>query len=156
MIKQFVPQKTCLACQGCCRFAQAKSVWSVRLLKEEKKSLCLSTYNLPLIFASTQQQYMCVFFMPCKNKCLKYAQRPFECQLYPFLLNRCGTKVVLAVDTHCPFVQKTMHGKKFSAYAAYLAKLLRTKRYLAIFKDNIHIAGRYLGVVNLKELFSFT
>ncbi|MDD5565943.1 MAG: YkgJ family cysteine cluster protein [Candidatus Omnitrophica bacterium] len=156
MIKQFVPQKICLSCQGCCRFAEAKSVWSVRLLKEEKKRLRLAAYDLPLIPASAHQPYVCVFFMPCKNKCLEYATRPFECRLYPFLLNRFGNKVVLAVDTHCPFVQKTIHSKKFSSYAAYLAKLFLTGPYLALLKDNVHIAGCYPDAVNLKELFSLT
>lgn len=153
MITQFVPQEACLGCSGCCRFAEAKSVWSVRLLKEEQKRLALSTCDLPLIPTSRKEQYVCIFFAPCKNKCLKYAQRPFECQLYPFLLNRSGKKLMLAVDTHCPFVQKDMHSKKFNAYVSYLAGLFRKPRYLSMLNDNTHIICRYPGVLDLKELF---
>ncbi|MFA4842742.1 MAG: YkgJ family cysteine cluster protein, partial [Candidatus Omnitrophota bacterium] len=102
MIKQIIPQEVCLKCQGCCRFSEKDSVWSPSLLDEEAESL--GQKKILLIASAAGNVFFCSFFEPEKNACKIYSRRPFECQLYPFLLKRKDKKTFLAVDPKCPFI----------------------------------------------------
>ena len=111
MIKQLVGEDFCLACRGCCRFLTKDSVWGPVLLKEEAKTLrrdnllddtMASSGKIPLVKSSDKDSnFVCLFFNEGANRCKIYGKRPFECQLYPFLLNRKGSKVFLAADSNC-------------------------------------------------------
>jgi Fe-S-cluster containining protein len=160
-VKQFVPSKICLTCNGCCRFAEPETVWSPTLLDTEIEELTAQR-SLSLDFTSSQkvrlkplekkEGFICVFLDCRDNKCKIYSQRPFECQLYPFLINRCQKKIYLAIDLHCPFARENLKSKKCKDYIIYLTKLLRTSEYASILKDNPQVIQEYPDVIDLREL----
>jgi len=161
VIKQIIPKDYCLGCQGCCRFSQQDSPWQPVLLDEE--ILELSERNIPPALISREKKirsrpypqgdnFICSFFEPEDHKCKIYAFRPFECRLYPFLINRKAKKVFLAVDLRCPFVQENSAGKKFKAYIQYLTGFFNRPRSIGILRHNSQLIQAYSGVLNLAEL----
>ncbi|MCK9603710.1 MAG: YkgJ family cysteine cluster protein [Candidatus Omnitrophica bacterium] len=161
MIKQFVPQEACLKCQGCCRFAKADSVWSPCLLDEEIQELLdkeippayISADRRILPIADPQGEgFICAFLNAGENKCRIYAFRPFECQLYPFLINLRGQKVILTVDLNCPYVKDKLKTEAFKEYTEYLASFLNSPEQIRILKDNPQLLQAYEAVTDLVEL----
>jgi len=159
--KQFVPEDVCLKCQGCCRFREAESIWSPCLLDEEIQDLldkqipsaCISAgRKLMLKQDVSGQGYIYPFLDIKSNKCQIYSMRPFECQLYPFLLNLRSGKVLLTVDLNCPYAKEKINSSEFKEYTAYLTELLNTPDYKRILKDNPHILQAYEEVTELIEL----
>lgn len=161
-LKQFVPQKVCLACQGCCRFGSPDTVWSPRLLPREGEQLLEN--NIPpavispdgkirLVPGEGTDTFYCAFFSPEGNTCKVYSARPLECQLYPFLINRSPAgKVFIAVDTGCPFIQKKLQSREFKEHLRYVRDFLCTPASLAIIQDNPWIIQSYEGAQDLSEL----
>lgn len=161
MIRQFVTEDACLTCHGCCRFLQKHSVWGARLLDEEidgllqhglPPSLLTADKELRLVNFAKENILVCSLFNPQENKCKIYEHRPFECRLYPFLLNRKGPKIFLAVDLKCPHIQKNLKNKEFNEYVKYLTGLLKSPHYRELFKNNPHIIQKYAGVLDLNEI----
>jgi Fe-S-cluster containining protein len=161
MIKQLIPKRLCLDCQGCCRFNQEDSIWGPAILKEELATLLKndipplairSDYKLRLEPSVQQENFVCPFLVLLDNKCNIYSFRPFECQLYPFLINRKDKKIFLAVDPQCPFVKREVKKNGFKEYVQYLTKLLNGPQYKHILKDNPYILQGYPEALNLGEL----
>ncbi|HTY45259.1 MAG TPA: YkgJ family cysteine cluster protein [Patescibacteria group bacterium] len=161
MIKQFVHQKSCLACYGCCRFAQPDTVWSPCLLREDTQQLAAHRilpsvaavgHKLKVAYDKQQGVFICHFLNPVNNRCGIYAFRPFDCQLYPFLLNRRGRKIFLAVDPQCPGVGKQMKSMQFKRYIRYLTGLLRSPAFLETLRHNPQVMQTYAEAVDLAEL----
>ena len=161
MIKQFVPQEVCLKCEGCCRFTQADSVWLPCLLDKEIQDLLEK--KIPPVSISAKRKiqpilnpagdgYTCAFFNPADNKCKIYDLRPFECQLYPFIINLRGKKVLLTVDLNCPYVKENMNKKEFEDYVNYLSAYLNSPEQLEMLKDNPQIIQAYEDVLDVIEL----
>ena len=163
MIKQFVPREYCLKCQGCCRFSQMNSVWLPCLLDEEiqelldKKNIPPATLTkekriLPVPNPQGQEGFVCAFFNTPENKCRIYNFRPFECQLYPFLLNLRQKKVILTVDLNCPYVRENLNSSAFKEYSEYLAAHLNSPAQIKILKSNPQILAAYEEVAEIIEL----
>ena len=161
MIKQFVPQEVCLQCKGCCRFSEQDSVWSPCLLDEEMQALI--DKDLPSAFISGQRKilpvpcqkdnnYVCPFLDLAASTCRIYNSRPFECQLYPFLISLRGKKVFLTVDINCPYVKEKMNTKELKDYAEYLFSFLNSPEQIHILRDNPHLIQAYEEVLDLLEL----
>jgi len=162
MIKQFVPSEVCLKCQGCCRFKEDDSVWSPCLLDEEVLSLIdkegipaasLSiNRRLKLVPSPNQEGFFCPFLKSEDNKCQIYRIRPFECQLYPFLLSMRNKKVLLTVDLNCPYVKSKINSGEFKEYSGYLMQYLNSSKQLCMLKDNPQILAAYEDVLDVVEL----
>lgn len=161
MIKQFIPSGVCLKCQGCCRFSQADSVWLPCLLDEEIQDLL--ERKIPPAFMSADRKicpagnpagegFICAFLNIQDNRCKIYDFRPFECQLYPFLLSLRNKKVLLTVDLNCPYAKEHLNTKEFKEYADYLTDFLNSGNQLAILKNNPQIIQAYEEVLDLIEL----
>ena len=161
MIKQFVPQSACLKCQGCCRFKEIDSVWTPCLLEEEIQDFI--DKDIPAAYINMQKKicpvpdprgegFVCAFFESADNKCRIYNMRPFECQLYPFLLNMRNKKVMLTVDLNCPYVSENMDKKEFKEYVDYLTAYLNTPEQLEILIDNPQIIQAYEDVSDVVEI----
>ena len=161
MIRQLVPEDVCLKCQGCCRFSELESIWSPNLLDEDIQALLknsippffiLADKKIRLVHHQAQGCHICSLFEISSNKCKAYAFRPFECQLYPFLINRRNQKVFLAVDQKCPFVQARQKGEGLESYCRYLVDFLSQPDLLDALRRNAHIIQEYSGVLDLAEL----
>ncbi len=147
-LKQVIPQEFCLKCRGCCRFSQQDSVWQPHLLEEEKRA----KGSIQVVSASGENNFICGNLSPADNKCQIYANRPFECQLYPFLFDRKIHKVFLALDLNCAFVRENNKNIRFEEYTRSLIELVQSKKYLDILKNNPLLAQEYEGVMDLIEL----
>ena len=162
MIKQFVPQEFCLKCQGCCRFKEANSVWSPCLLDEEIQEL-LDKSGIPAASISIDRRiqpianpsgadFLCPFLETRDNKCKIYNTHPFECQLYPFLINLRKDKVLLTVDLNCPYVYEKINSQEAKDYIVYLTDYLNSASMLSLLKDNPQIIQAYEEVREVAEL----
>ena len=162
MIKQFVPQEFCLKCRGCCRFKEASSVWSPCLLDEEIQEL-LDKPGIPAVSISIDRRiqpianpdgidFLCPFLETSDNKCKIYNARPFECQLYPFLINLRKGKVLLTVDLNCPYVYEQINSQTAKDYIVYLTGYLNSAPLLSMLKDNPQIIQAYEEVREVAEL----
>jgi len=161
VIKQIIPQEYCLKCKGCCRFREMKSAWSPCLLDEEIQELldkrippaCISSDKRLLPIPNPQEEcFICPFLDVKENKCTIYGFRPFECQLYPFLINLRHGKVILTLDLNCPYVTGHLKESDFKKYTEYLIVLLNSPFQLRILKDNPQIIQAYEEVLDIVEL----
>lgn len=162
MIKQFVPQEFCLKCRGCCRFKEANSVWSPCLLDEEIQVL-LDKKGIPAASISIERRiqpvvnphgadFICPFLETQNNHCQIYGFRPFECQLYPFLINLRKGKVLLTVDLNCPYVYEQINSPEAKDYIVYLTEHLNSGPRRKMLKDNPQIIQAYEEVREVAEL----
>lgn len=162
MIRQFVPQEFCLKCRSCCRFKEANSVWSPCLLDEEIQEL-VDKAGIPPASISADRRiqsvadpgaggFICPFLNSADNKCLIYDQRPFECRLYPFLINLRKGKVLLTVDLNCFYVAERMNSPEMREYIVYISSYLNSPRQLKMLKDNPQIIQAYEEVREVAEL----
>lgn len=162
MIKQFVPQEVCLKCQGCCRFREENSVWSPCLLEEEIESL-IDRADIPaaslrmdkrlqLVKNPGADGFRCPFLGREDNKCKIYDFRPFECQIYPFLISVRNKKVLLTVDLNCPYIQEKLNTPEFREYLDYLTNFLNSPKQLKLLKENPQIIQAYEEVLDVAEL----
>jgi hypothetical protein len=162
MIKQFVPEDVCLKCQGCCRFRDADSVWSPCLLDEEiinlidKEGIPAASLSidrkLQLVPNPSKEGFLCPFLSGLDNKCKIYNLRPFECQLYPFLLTLRGKRALLTVDLNCPYINKNLNTPEFKEYAKYLTEYLNSPLLVRMLKENPQILQAYDDVQEVVEL----
>lgn len=162
MIKQFVPQEFCLKCRGCCRFREANSVWSPCLLDEEIQELA-DKEGVPAASISVDRRiqpvvnpdgdgFICPFLGSADNQCRIYNLRPFECQLYPFLINLRKEKVLLTVDLNCLYVYEKIDTPLAKEYIIYLTAYLNSPKMLKVLKDNPQIIQAYEEVREIAEL----
>lgn len=162
MIKQLIPQEVCLNCRCCCRFASPDSVWLPCLLDEEMQNF-VDRAGIPAVSISADKRivpvanpagdgFLCPFLNPQDNKCRVYNMRPFECQLYPFLINLRGKKVILTVDLNCPYLGDNIQTPAFREYSEGLAAFLNSPAQLTILKGNPQLLQVYEEVAEVVEL----
>lgn len=163
MLKQFVPSEFCLKCKLCCRFSQQDSIWSPCLLDEEIQALLdkkdisstyISSKHRLFLISNPQKQesYICPFLNIADNKCRIYDFRPFECQLYPFLINFRHNKIILTVDLNCPYLREHLNAKESKEYTEYLTAFLNNPGQIKILKNNPHLLINYEEISNNLEL----
>lgn len=160
MIKQFIPHGYCLGCRGCCRFAEPDTVWAPALLDEDERRLaaggkaaaCGPRHRIRLVYDRQEDAYLCAFLNRCDNACSVYPIRPFECQLYPFLINRRGKKVFLSIDPKCPCAGQQLSDTPLGAYARRLAASLSTPAFRRLIKRNPQLIQSYADAVDIAEL----
>ena len=162
VIKQFVPQEFCLKCRGCCRFKEINSVWSPCLLDVEIQEL-LDKEGIPAVSISVDRRiqpipipgaegFVCPLLESRDNKCKIYQQRPFECQLYPFLINLRKDKLLLTVDLNCPYIASEINSQAAKDYIVYLSNFLNSPGQLKMLKDNLQVIQAYEEVREVAEL----
>ena len=148
MIRQIIPTGFCLKCSGCCRFSQKSSPWVPHLLKEEAK---LKT-KVKIVAHPGQGNFLCAALDPGKNRCRIYPRRPFECRLYPFLLNRRGRKTFLSLDLNCPFAQANWQNPEFKAHIRRLVGFFNRPDWLEKIRNNPQLIQDYQKAEDLIEL----
>src|SRR5262245_56216916 len=113
-LKQYVPSAICLECDGCCRFKEADSHWRPHVTSDEIQQIGASGLAAEIFakhpFAEARisatecgagGEHLCAFFNSADSTCRIYGHRPFDCQLYPFVLVRKAPKVVVCVHMNC-------------------------------------------------------
>ena len=168
-LPQFVPQKVCLSCDGCCRFKEEESRWRPKLaieekelFKEQKIGLAQKIFSRDpvdsqgyLKTVSCSGGYHCTFFNLEKNTCRIYNHRPFECQLYPYILSRKEQKAAIFVHLNCPYVQEKIGSDEFKNYVLKLEQCLLDPEALAFLRGNPQLVGDYAEFQNELEFLFF-
>ncbi len=152
ILKQLIPDGFCLSCQGCCRFLNKDSEWTPVVFYEEQSLIPNIGNKVNLSFDSKDNKYFCSFFDVKKNICSFYQQRPFDCQLYPFLLNLQNEELFLGVDFNCPFVEKNFSQQFFQDYVNYLKDLFKKSPLKEIIIKNKQLLQSYSGIKNIFKL----
>ena len=166
-LRQFVPSEVCLACDGCCRFKEENSSWRPKITSAEIGQIKTGGLAAEILTknpfgsdshiktVSCNGQHHCSFFNSEGNTCRIYQQRPFECQLYPFVLSRNSGKAGIFVHLNCPFIQQTRHKPEFEKYVVYLKKFFQTKDTVDLIQENPELIGDYSAYGDeLEYLFS--
>jgi hypothetical protein len=96
--------------------------------------------------------FICPFLKTQGNQCQIYDFRPFECQLYPFLINLRKNKVLLTVDLNCPYVYEQINSQEAKDYIVYLTNYLNSGPLRQMLKDNPQIIQAYEEVREVAEL----
>ncbi len=111
-MKNLIPKEFCLACDVCCRFLEERSLLRPIFLKEERRDEFKDLLDSEghVILKKYNSLYICPFFLPEKNICSIYEQRPIDCRLYPFIItyNENKGKTMLCLDTTCPYAKDKM------------------------------------------------
>jgi Fe-S-cluster containining protein len=134
-LKQIIPQGFCHKCEICCRFPAKNSVLAPYFSAPEIERAKAPFIFLPRLdnfrgtkanLANGKNCFFCPFFNQRKNSCRIYAARPFDCQLYPFMVTYDENleKVVLCADRQCPFIEKKLSTAKSQSYLKYLQNFL--------------------------------
>ncbi len=126
-LKQLIPSDICLSCQVCCRFPSPESSMFPIFTQEEMKRHSLSGPPQAVPYhGKSGQPCACPFFNPVTQECAIYPDRPLDCQLYPFVLIYGPTRkrILLGLDTQCPFVQNSAHENSLIGYSDYLRDIL--------------------------------
>ncbi len=154
MKKCFPESEVCIACRGCCRFAEKHSIWHPSVTAGEARRLLKdpALKKIPALYCGEEADYICIFLRQKDNLCSVYSRRPLECRLYPFLINRKGKKIYLAVHPACPAVGKDAASARIRDCAGAFGKMIRGKAFARLLKDNQHLPQRYPGAVNLIEI----
>ncbi len=154
---QFVPQKVCLSCDGCCRFKEETSVWRPKITKDEiaqvrakKSSLIDKIFSKEHVgskgYLKTIKQKSickCTFFNLEQNTCTIYSDRPFECQIYPFLLNKKGKELAVSVHLWCPYIQKKRYTAEFEGYVVSLKNFFHKESTRVFLRNNPSLFNDY-------------
>ena len=142
-LKQFVPSRVCLKCDGCCRYKEADSIW--------RPAGGIKTIQ-------TCGKHFCEFFNGKDNICGIYAKRPFECSLYPFIISKAPDAAKVYAHLGCPYIQDHLPCSDFDAYVVYLKEFFRqaqTKEFLsrnkAMFQDYSLYAPELLHLFDLES-----
>jgi hypothetical protein len=158
-IKQFVTQDACSKCEGCCRFTEENSIWQPILLDEEIKIISKESTDKDTLSLSKKinslpfkDYFICSFFDIDNKKCKIYNIRPFECRLYPFLINKTKDATYLSVDLKCPFIKDKLESKDFKDYGNYLMSFLCLPVISFTIKHNPQILSDYTQGSALQNL----
>ncbi len=152
---QFVPSDVCLKCDGCCRFKEPGTIWRPKLSDEETAAVKASGLAEKILSADTLDtnqfirtkpgcgEHLCQFFNPADHSCAIYTARPFECELYPFLISRTEKGTGLYIHLNCPHVQSNHHNSFMSQYITHLKKFLKRPDVHDFLVRNRHLLNDY-------------
>jgi uncharacterized protein len=130
-LEQFVPSEICLQCDGCCRFKDKDSAWRPKISGEEvararELGLAEKIFNQGVVdkdnyirTAPGCGEHFCSFFNSQDHTCAIYQARPFECELYPFVISRDAQGAGVYMHLNCPHVEANP-GEATAAYVRYL------------------------------------
>lgn len=154
-LPQIVPESWCMKCKICCRFPDTVDVqtpaWSSLESEWAKKTGGSVSWFQPMEGSPSLgpklqpcgHGFRCPAFHEESNGCTIYSVRPLDCRLYPFVLttDASSSKVVLSMDTKCPYIQEHGSDLQTLAYAQELARYLETPVGVEYLKQNPHIIG---------------
>ena len=114
-----MPSRTCLQCDVCCRFPDPDSALRPYFTEREITEALAGGLEgaafpnrrgsqVVLVPDQAGEGYLCPAFDSATSTCRVYAQRPFDCQLYPLALmwDDTHSHIALGWDTKCPFMRE--------------------------------------------------
>lgn len=145
-----------MACRRCCRFADPQDAQTPVFSTEEvRRALTAGASAAWFQPAAPPSQTVrvgphpcggtqCPALEPTRHHCRIYPERPLDCRLYPFVVTRdaSGRRLLLAVDTKCPYVQQLGAGRVLRDYGWYLLRLLESPSGQRLLVENPGLAGR--------------
>ncbi len=137
-LKQLVPSNVCLKCDGCCRFQSSDSTWRPKWDKRE--FVDDSDYVTTIADCG---KHLCRFLNKADSTCKVYADRPFECALYPFLLSKNSDGINVYVHLACPYVQDNQGNAAIKDYIQYLKRFFEEQGTVDFLKRNTHLFSDY-------------
>ena len=161
ILHQIIPSEVCFSCDVCCRFLEADSPLAP-IFTENEKARVVAEGADPSLFRpqadgkSAQIQlkphndfYICPFFEPETSHCTIYPIRPLDCQLYPFALmfSEDRIKVVLGVDTLCPFGEEHLKTEAFQRHIREVIAYVESAEITAQLRANWSLIGDYQDTV---------
>lgn len=162
-LHQIIPSEVCFSCDVCCRFLEADSPLAPIFTAAEKQQ-AISGGADPNLFRpqvdgkSTQillkpheDFYICPFFEPETSRCTIYANRPLDCQLYPFTLmfNEDRSSVVLGVDMLCPFGEAHLETDAFQLHLQNVIDYVESEVVRKQIAANWSLIGEYQDTVKV-------
>ena len=160
---QIIPSEVCFSCDVCCRFLEADSPLAPIFTETEKQHVIFQGAD-PILFQpqadgkSSQIKlklhkdfYICPFFEPETSRCSIYANRPFDCQLYPFTLmfNEDRNSVVLGVDMLCPFGEAHLETEAFQQHLQHVISYVESETVMEQIAANWSLIGEYQETVKV-------
>lgn len=167
-LHQIIPSEICFSCDVCCRFLEVDSPLAP-IFTENEKQHAISQGTDPTLFQpqvdgkstqirlkSYQDFYICPFFEPGTSKCTIYANRPLDCQIYPFALmfNADKSSVVLGVDTLCPFGETHLETETFQQHIQHVIDYFESEAVSQQIMENWSLIGEYQDTVKIVHTFS--
>ncbi len=148
--KQFVPSSVCLKCDGCCRFKESDSRWRPYISETEKKDVAQKIFGSSAISPDGKigttpcaEGFLCHFLNNKDNTCGIYYARPFECQLYPFLLGKEAENPVVYAHLNCPHIQEHFGTLVYQEYVEYLKEFFAKKNVRSFIAANPKLLTDY-------------
>ena len=172
---QFVPQKVCMSCRGCCRFSEENSVWRPKVSPEEideaswknnlvAKKISTSVDEKGYLSTVTSQEVMldgkpahhcCSQLCEQTNECQVYSNRPVECSIYPVMLVAKEDRIVVSLHLSCPFIQEYYGSEACDKYIEEVKAFFDSFEVQEFINRNRHLAGDYKEYENeLAELLT--
>ena len=158
---QIIPSEVCFFCDVCCRFLESGSPLAPIFTKDEKQHLLLQGTDSSLfrsredgissqiVLMPHENYYICPFFETETSKCSIYANRPLDCQLYPFVLmsNEDKSGIVLGVDLLCPYSEKYFETETFQQHLQSIINYIETDEVKDIIATHWSLIGAYQDTV---------
>lgn len=163
-INQFVPSEVCLKCDGCCRFKEPGTIWRPKMTDEEAADAKASGLAAKILWEETFDEanfirtkpgcgeHLCQFFNPADHTCGIYRARPFECELYPYVISRGKDSVGLYIHLNCPYVQTSYHTAAMVHYHEYLKSFFGRPDVQGFLKRNREFLNDYSAYQDELEL----
>ena len=170
-LKQLIPSEVCLACDVCCRFPERQGpMVPIFSLEEQSRAikLGLSKHDFPSPETKRGVQiqtkplgdcFRCPAFEPDTHQCQIYPERPFDCQLYPYLLMFDSDKqnVLLVLDPLCPYVQTHTEETEVKEYSVYLIYYLSHPQVIQWISQHQNLVSEFRsGVIPITKLERLT
>ena len=161
--EQFVPSEVCLKCDGCCRFKEPGTIWRPKLTQEEAAIVKTSGLAQKIFSTDTLDQnqfirtkpgcgeHLCQFFNPEDHTCAIYQARPFECELYPYVVSRGENDTALYVHRNCPHVEANYQKPHMTQYNRYLRDFFNRPDVRGFLKRNREFLNDYSAYHNELE-----
>ncbi len=155
---QVTTQEICLRCKGCCRFNEVRSVWRPRVARSEQIAIDLKDKldsEGYILAEPTGHCIKCAFLNLENHHCSVYPMRPIECLLYPFLILREGSSVVMGLHLSCPYVQEEGESSYFQQKIEDVKEFCLDGGFLSFINENPEMVSDYSQYLNeIKTLFA--
>ena len=165
---QIIPSEVCFSCDVCCRFLESDSPLAPIFTENEKQHAISQGVDSALFQSQADGRsaqvklkphkdfYICPFFEPETSRCTIYANRPLDCQLYPFALmfNEDRSSVVLGVDMLCPYSEAHLETKVFQQHLRYVIDYVESEAVSEQIAANWSLIGDYQDTVKVFHTFN--